>query len=577
MLAVISRPSSGPASYHRRESAGNAVVDGAVVMRYADAMQATRPADAARRARHAEAGEWPHPPLSTIAAQRARLTPDRDYWIEGQREGGRRFTFADLVARADRMAEALRRLGIGWGDVVAWQLPNWFEAPALAIAIDRIGAVSTPILTIYREREMTFVARAAGARALIVPGVIRGTDHRELATAVRAKAPDLEHVLTVRAEPGAGMRALEALEDGPARPLPPSPHGPDDVSMLFYTSGTTADPKGVLHTPSTLGGLIHAHGLLHGTADDDRSLLQFPITHIGGVTLFVQLQVTRGTCAVAMDGFDPELAVDLVERHQVTGAGGPPAILQAMFAARNFTPEKMRSVRSSGSGAADVSPELMRETAAKMGSMVYRSYGMTECPMFTSGCADDPEEKRVGTDGRPIPGCVARLVDDAGREVPRGTEGEIEAFGPQVAVGYLDAAMNVAFTPDGFFRSGDLGIMDGDGYVRITGRKKDIIIRKGENLSAKGIEDELASHPAVVEVAVIGVPDAERGERVCACVVLRPGAARLDLATVRTFMEGRGVMRQKIPEQLELLDELPRNATGKVRKDQLRARFGRGT
>jgi non-ribosomal peptide synthetase component E (peptide arylation enzyme) len=197
--------------------------------------------------------------------------------------------------------------------------------------------------------------------------------------------------------------------------------------------------------------------------------------------------------------------------------------------------------------------------------------------MFTSGCAADPEEKRVATDGRPMPGCIARLVDDAGRQVPPGTEGEIEAFGPQLSVGYLDAAMNAAFTPDGFFRSGDLGIIDADGYVRITGRKKDIIIRKGENLSAKGIEDELASHPAVADVAVIGVPDAERGERVCACVVLRPGAARVDLAAVRAFMEGRGVMRQKIPEQVEMLDELPRNATGKVRKDVLRARFGRGT
>ena len=537
-------------------------------------MQPTRPPDAARRARHAAAGEWPQPSLSTLALERARRTPDRVYWIEGQREGGRQYTFADLLARADRMAEGLRRLGVGWGDVVAWQLPNWFEAPALAIALDRLGAVSNPILTIYRERELSFIARAASARVLIVPGLVRGVDHRELAAAVRAASPDLEHVITVRAEPGAGMHALEALEDTPARPLPPSPHGPDDVSMLFYTSGTTADPKGVMHTPSTLGGLIHVHGLLHGAGDDDRGLLQFPITHIGGVTLFVQLQVTRGTCLVAVDGFDPALAVDLIERHGVTGAGGPPAILQAMFAAKNFSPEKMRTVRTSGSGAADVSPELMREAARKLGASVFRSYGMTECPMFTSGSAGDPEEKRVGTDGRPLPGCVARLVDDAGREVAPGSEGEIEAFGPQLCVGYLDARMNAAFTADGFFRSGDLGVVDADGFVRITGRKKDIIIRKGENLSAKGIEDDLASHPAIADVAVIGVPDAERGERVCACVVLRSGV-QLDLGAVRTFMEGRGVMRQKIPEQLELVDELPRNATGKVRKDVLRTRFGR--
>src|SRR6185295_19175423 len=211
--------------------------------------------------------------------------------------------------------------------------------------------------------------------------------------------------------------------------------------------------------------------------------------------------------------------------------------------------------------------------AAKFGCRPYRSYGMTECPMFTSGAPDDPDAKRFGTDGRPVPGCVARLVDGAGRIVGPNVEGEIEAYGPQLCVGYLDPVLNGAFTADGYFRTGDLAVMDEEGYIRITGRRKDIIIRKGENLSAKGIEDDLAEHPKVADVAVIGVPDAASGERVCACVVLRPGADGMSLAEVRSFMEGRGVMRQKIPEQIEVLAELPRNATGKVRKDVLRARF----
>jgi cyclohexanecarboxylate-CoA ligase len=198
---------------------------------------------------------------------------------------------------------------------------------------------------------------------------------------------------------------------------------------------------------------------------------------------------------------------------------------------------------------------------------------MTECPMFTSGAVGDAEAQRHGTDGRPLPGCVARLVDADGRPVAAGVEGEIEAFGPQLCVGYVDPALNVAFTSDGFFRTGDLAVRDGDGFVRITGRRKDVILRKGETLSAKGIEDELAAHPSVADVAVVGVPDAQRGERVCACVVLRPGAPRVDVDAVRTFMEARGVMRQRIPEQVELMPELPRNATGKVRKDLLRARF----
>src|SRR5438552_143828 len=411
-------------------------------------MQATRPPDE-RRARHEATGEWPQPSLSAMLAELVRRTPERIYLIEGRRKGGRSYTFADLAARAERMAGALLALEVRPGEVVSWQLPNWFEGAALAVAIDRVGAVSNPIITIYREREMSFVCRQARPRVLVVPGVVRGVDHRELARAVRAAAPDLEHVLTVRAEPGPGMRALEALEATPAEPLPPTRHGPHDVSMLFYTSGTTADPKGVLHTPSTLGAVIRFQAELLHPSPDDRSLLQFPLPHLGGAVMFVILPVAHGSTTVFMETFDPELAVDLIERHRTTSA----------------------------------------------------------------------------------------------------------------------------FAPHGVLRTGDLAVVDDEGFIRSAGRRKDIIIREGENLSAKGIEDDLAAHPKVADVAVIGVPDAVSGERVCACVVLRPGAMSLTLAEVRAFMEARGVMRQKIPEQLEVVAELPRNATGKVRKDVLRARF----
>ena len=207
-------------------------------------MQATRPPDD-RRTRHEATGEWPQPSLAAMLAERARRTPERVYLIEGRRDGGRSWTFGDLAARAEGMAGALLALGVRPGDVVSWQLPNWFEGAALAVALDRVGAVSNPILTIYRERELGFICHEARSRVLVVPGVVRGVDHRELARAVRAAAPDLEHLLTVRAEPGPGMRALEALEETPAKPRPRGPH---DVSMLFYTSGTTADPKGVQHT-----------------------------------------------------------------------------------------------------------------------------------------------------------------------------------------------------------------------------------------------------------------------------------------------------------------------------------------
>src|SRR5712691_7260447 len=327
-------------------------------------MQATRPPDE-RRARHEATGEWPQPSLSAMLAERVRRTPERVYLIEGRREGGRSYSFADLAARAERMAGALLALGVRPGEVVSWQLPNWFEAAALAVAIDSIGAVSNPIIAIYREREMSFVCRQARARVLVVSGVVRGVDHRELARAVRAAAPDLEHVLTVRAEPGPGMRALEALEETAPKPRPRGPH---DVSMLFYTSGTTAEPKGVQHTPSTLGAVIRFQAELLHPSPDDRSLLQFPLAHLGGVVMFVMLPIVHGSSTVFMESFDPELAVDLIERHRVTSAGAP----------------------------------------------------------------GDPEEKRFGTDGRPVPGCAARLADEAGRSVGPNVEGELQVYGPQL-------------------------------------------------------------------------------------------------------------------------------------------------
>jgi acyl-CoA synthetase (AMP-forming)/AMP-acid ligase II len=246
-----------------------------------------------------------------------------------------------------------------------------------------------------------------------------------------------------------------------------------------------------------------------------------------------------------------------------------------MLSAPGFSAERVRTVRVASTGAADVSPELVREVRHRTGAVSFRAYGLTECPMLTSGTVADAEDTCMHTDGRPAPGCTVRVVDDRGTEVPAGTEGEIEGFGPQLCLGYLDSSLNAAaFTADGFLRTGDLGVLDARGYVRVTGRKKDIIIRKGENLSAKAIEDVLHEHPAIAEAAVIGVADAASGERVCACVVLRDAGASLSLTDLRQFMEARQVMRQKIPERLEVMAALPRNATGKVLKHELRRRFG---
>jgi len=506
--------------------------------------------------------------LSSLLATRLASTPDRLFLVDGET----RLTFAAFARRVEATAGGLQRLGIGAGDVVSWQLPSWWEGAVLAVAIDSLGAIGNPILPIYRERELGFIARQARSRALFVPGVFRGFDHRELAAPLRAT---VEHLVVVRDAAPAGMRAWTDLASADPRPLTvAAPSAREDVAFLFYTSGTTAEPKGVMHTGDSIAAFARANAAVAGASDADIALLQFPLTHIGGIGAFLALPLLLGSRVVYLDAWDPERALALIEREGVTSAGGPPAILQGLLAAPGFRPERVRSLRLAATGAADIPPELVRAVRRRLAPVSYRSYGLTECPMFTSGTIADDEESCATTDGRPTPGCVARIVGDDGRALPTGEEGEIEAFGPQLCAGYLDAALDAdAFTADGFLRTGDLGVLDAGGRLRVTGRKKDIIIRKGENLSAKAIEDVLHEHPAIAEAAVIGLPDAASGERVCACIVPRPGGA-LGLAEIRAFMESRGVMRQKTPEQVEVLDALPRNATGKVLKWELRRRFG---
>jgi cyclohexanecarboxylate-CoA ligase len=533
------------------------------------------PSEARRRA-HEAAGEWPVPNASTLAAERARVDGDRLYLVDGTE----RFTFARFAGIADALAAGLRGLGLGAGDVVSWQLPTWWEGAALTVALDRIGAISNPLLPILRDAEVGFILRQARSKALVVPGIFRGYDHRELAARVRSEAPELEHVLVVRAEASEGMRAFEPLyERAPTAPLRPSPLGPHDGATIFYTSGTTAEPKGVLHTPSTLGAFARVSVIVNGTRPDDVGLLQFPVTHIGGIGTFVLQPLLTGSCGVYVDVWTPEIALDLIERERVTSAGGPPIFLQAILASPAFRPERVRTVRSAGLGAADVSPDLIRDARRRIARDSFRAYGMTECPFVTTAYPGDAEEKCVLTDGRASPGCRIRVVDDAGNRVPAGSEGEVLVFGPQLFVGYLDAVLDRdAFAPDGSFRSGDLGILDEDGYLRITGRKKDIIIRKGENISARAVEEDVSAHPDVAEVAVIGLPDPASGERVCAVIVPKsPGTWTLGPAEIAGFLVARGVMRQKCPEQIEIVAALPRNALGKVKKAELRKRFAKGT
>jgi acyl-CoA synthetase (AMP-forming)/AMP-acid ligase II len=451
---------------------------------------------------------------------------------------------------------------------VSWILPSRFEALVLTGALARLGAVQNPVLPIYRQREVGFITRQSGCRVIIVPGAFRGFDFPPMA---RESTAGLDIEILV-ADP-------DLPEGDPASLGPPAPARSSDGSWplrwLFYSSGTTADPKGARHTDASLSAANDGMQWSMQVGPDDKAAVVFPITHVGGlVWLFNTMQT--GCELLMVEAFDPVVTPRWLGEHGVTCAGAGTVFWLAYLAAQRALPAGERlfpNVRIFNGGGSPKPKDLHPQMLAELGAPVIGGWGLTEAPINTMVHVDDPDDKKATTDGRPCPGVSLRVVMD-GRELGPGEEGELRVKGPQVCLGYLDASLDAeAFDEDGWFRTGDLGVVDADGYVSITGRLKDIIIRKGENISAKEIEDLLFTHPKVADVAVVGLPDPVSGERACAVVVCREGDP-LELAEMVEFLKGARLSVHKIPEQLEIVTALPRNPTGKILKRELRTSYG---
>jgi len=493
--------------------------------------------------------------LWRLLEERSAASPGRTMLLD---EHDRRLSFADCRATSERVAAGLLALGIREGTPVTWQLPTRIEAVVLSLALARLGAVQNPILPIYREREVGAVLQQTGAQWLVVPGSVRGFDHRVLANTLREAGGGRFEILCTD----------EGLPEADPAALPPPRTDAAAARWLYTTSGTTAEPKCVRHSDATLIAGGSGLALALDARPDDVGTIAFPYTHIGGPDHLV-MQLLRGMSAVLIESFVPEQAVAVFRRHGVTISGGSTAFYQAFLAEQRRHPGErvLPSLRLLAGGGAPKPPELFHQVRRELGVPILHGYGMTECPMIASGAAGDTDEQLANSDGKPVAGCELRVV-----------EGEIRVRGPMLCHGYTDPAHTAeAFDADGFFRTGDLGHVREDGHVVLTGRKKELIIRKGENLSPREIEDLLATHPSVAAVAVIGLPDPERGERVCAVVETRPGAAPLSFAAMQQHCRAAGLMTQKIPEQLELMNALPRNATLKILKHELRQRFSRSS
>jgi acyl-CoA synthetase (AMP-forming)/AMP-acid ligase II len=493
-----------------------------------------------------------------LAVRRASVSADGVVVVE---PGGAVLTAAELTTRAERVAAGLAARGVTRGTVVSWILPNRIDACVLTVALARLGAVQNPIVPILREREVSFIVRQVGASLLVVPGLWRGFDYRAMAEGIAADVP--------------GVMVLDVstgLPDGDPSALGPAPEPADECRWILYTSGTTAEPKGARHTDSHLGAAMDGMVERLGLGPDDAFALIAPITHVGGI---IQLMgaLTSGCRLLAVEVFDVDVVVRFFREHGVTVGGLGTPTFTAYLAYQRAHPELaplFPAIRAFASGGAPTPPELHAELRASLGSVgVVSGWGLTEAPMLTWNSVDDADAILATTEGRPSPGVELVVVDPDGRHLGVGEEGELRAKGPQVMLGYVDAALDAdAFDEQGYLRTGDLGVMDAEDNVRITGRLKDVIIRSMENISALELETLLFSHPAVAEVAVIGLPDPVTGERACAVVV--PTGAPPHLEDLCDHLRAAGLSTRKLPERLVVVDALPRNAMGKVAKAELR-------
>ncbi len=497
--------------------------------------------------------------------------PDRP--VAGD-DHGRSLDAAGLREAAISTAAAFATYGIGPGTVVSWQLPTSLETMVVMAALARLGAVQNPILPIWRESELRFATTQLGTEALIVPGWWRGVDHRELARAAVADSGVPIIVVDHEPVPRPGSLRLPRGEGG-APPLAP-PGDADEARWVYYSSGTTAAPKGIRHSDRTVIAGSSGVVAMVGAGRADRYPIAFPISHIGGAAMLAAALLT-GVRLVLFEQFDPQSSPDAIARHRPTLLGTATPFFVAYLAAqrRHGETSLFPDLRGCIGGGAPITAELGAQVRNTLGVPgIANSWGLTEFPVATSPALDAPAAVLDHTVGPPVPGVAVRVVDEDGREVGAGADGELRLKGPQCFLGYVDADLNAdAFDADGWFRSGDLGRVDAAGNVTVTGRIKDAIIRNAENISALEIEGVLADHPGILDVAVIGVPDARTGERVCAVIVAAPEAA-ISLDSLAAHCERAGLARFKTPERLEYIDALPRNLTGKVLKTELRRRFG---
>jgi cyclohexanecarboxylate-CoA ligase len=521
--------------------------------------------DAARRER--ARGLWPErvatDDLDRWAAEKPQALALVGWRLDEERET--RLSWRELSMLVGRMADVLERAGVGADDVVSFQLPNWWEFVAVYLATVRLGAVANPLMPIFRHRELSFMLRQAEARVFIAPARFRGFDHEELARRIGAENPGTRVLIAG----GTGADALETAlgaADGAAHAAG-ARLAPDGVTQLLYTSGTTGESKGALHTSNTLLCAVDAFIARMGMGKDDVIFMPSPLAHQLGFCYGMLMSLALGVPLVITDIWRPARAARLIEENGATFTFASTPFLADLAGLSRNGGGKLGRLRLFGSSGAPIPPAVAQAARERLHVAVAACWGMTECASVTITPPDG--SRATESDGRALANGEVRVVDADGNEAPRGEIGALQVRGASLFVGYLKRPQLYQLDADGWFDTGDLARMDADGYIRICGRSKDVIIRGGENIPVVEIEAALYRVPGVVDAALVAMPDPRLQERACAFVTLQHGQ-RLDLETVCRRLAEEGYSKHFWPERLEVLAELPRTATGKIQKFVLR-------
>jgi cyclohexanecarboxylate-CoA ligase len=529
-----------------------------------------------RRAHSIAQGFWHDRTINDDVDACLAACPDKTALTAVQAESGKvtRFTYRELSQMADRVAVGLSKLGVGRNDIVACQLPNWWQFTVTYLACSRLGAVMNPLMHIFRERELSFMLKHGEAKVLIIPQSFRGFDYEKMVHDLQPSLPDLKHVVVVN---GAGSNSFDALLSGPEWEkdsqaqaiLTQHRPGPDDVTQLIYTSGTTGEPKGVMHTANTvMANIIPYAARLHLKADDV-VLMASPMAHQTGFMYGLMMPIMLKSSAVLLDVWEPLRAIDLIRVEGATFTMASTPFLTDLAKNVQDSGQTVPTLRTFLCAGAPIPGPLVEQARSVLGTKIVSAWGMTENGAVTLIELNDPDERAFTTDGLPLPGVDLKVVDDDGKELPTGEAGKLLVRSCSNFGGYLKRAHLNGTDADGWFDTGDLARLDAKGYVRITGRSKDVIIRGGENIPVVEIESLLYRHPAIAMAAIVSYPDERLGERACAVVVLKPNQT-LDLPGLVEYLKSQKVAVQYIPEKLEIRDAMPATPSGKIQKFKLR-------